>query len=138
VNNLPKELKPSVQNTQLTTEVKFNSSQATELGNQLSACLLVQKTYGKQGAGDIEPLVDIFISDLAEFKPEQIINAVKKHRQTIDDFPTVASIRAILSPQPKFDFAVYQALQTKCKTANLTGAEWKYIAAYEANAMKGI
>ncbi len=123
-------------NTQLATS--FNEAQAKQLANHLSASLLVQKTYGKLSAGDIGPLVDIFISELPEFKPHEIIEAFREHRRSVDDFPTVASIRAILDPQPKFDYAVYQRiLEKQRKHEYITTKEGKYLEAYEANAMKG-
>jgi hypothetical protein len=132
-------LRPLKQNTQLTTEIKFNSNQAGELANQLGASVLVQKTYGKQAAGDIRALVDIFISDLSEFKPEDIINAIKKHRLTFDDFPTIASIRSILKPEFKPDYAVYTRLCDKQKRGEqLQYQENEYIKAYEKNAMNGL
>jgi hypothetical protein len=99
----------------------------------------VQRTYGKQGVGDIMPLVDIFISDLSDYKPEQIIEAVRIHRQTDNNFPTVASIRAILDPQPKFDYAFYTKLLDKQKRGEyLNSQEHQYIKSYEQNIMKGL
>lgn len=117
----------------------FSPTQIANLASELGACILVQKTYGKQGGDDIKALTKIFMSDLKEFQPEEIVQAIIKCRQTQDDFVTVAAVRRILSPEPKFDYAIYKALTKEAQAGRyLNPTELRYIKAYEENAMKGI
>ena len=84
-------------------------------------------------------IAKLLCSKLADLNADKVVKALELWTTTFGKkLPTPADIRELVSPQPKFDYAVYQALQAKCKVAALTGDEWKYIKAYEQNAMKGL
>lgn len=113
--------------------VKFAEGDIVKLSEALGACLIVQRTYGKQGE-DIKTLTKIFLEDLKEFTPEKVLSAIKSWRKTQREFPTPADIMGILDPKPVLDKSVYLSIQDKRKKQGgeyLSDKEWKYIAAYE-------
>lgn len=116
---------------------KFTGDDVVKLSKALSACQLVQRTYGKQ-ADDIGKITEVFVRILKEYEPDQVIEAVKEWVTTSAEFPTPSDIANILSPKPRFDYAVYQSLQEQKRSgATLSDLQWKYLREYEERAMKG-
>ena len=117
--------------------VVYTPEQKDTLNHALGACLVTQRTYGKQ-ATDMEKALKVFIRVLSDYEPEKVIQAIKKWLLTSPDFPTPADILNILNPQPKFDYAVYNALNDRLKRGEkLDYSQMEYIKAYEKNALKG-
>lgn len=115
-------------------QYKFNAEEVGRLAVELGACVLVQKTYGKQGGDDMAALTKIFMSDLKEFEPGAIIKAVTQCRQTQDDFVTVAAVRRMLNPEPEMNYAVYSNLSERLRRGDqLQFQELEYIRLYEKN-----
>jgi len=100
---------------------------------------MVQRTYGKQG-GDLQIMVNIFCKTLSDLPPEGVMRALEKWLGSSQEFPTPADIRAIVKPEPKYDYAVYNRLVSKTKSdpMSLSSEDWKYIKKYEQNAKKGL
>ena len=117
----------------------YTAEHKKEIISQLSACQAVQRTYGKQ-AEDIPAVCRVFISDLSEYPPDDVVKAIAQWRKTNQEFPTVADIVKIIFPQPVFSADLYRELQRKRKEPNswLTDSEKKYIKMFESNMMKGI
>lgn len=129
----------SKQSSVASYEGAFTEDQRRAMVSELAACQLVQRTYGKQAA-ELPAVVKVFMSDLAEYSPEDVIAAIAKWRLTKPEFPTPADIRKLLNPEPVFDYAVYSRLVAKAKAdgASMSDREWRYIREYEENAMKGM
>lgn len=98
-------MQESPKNTELET-TKFKTTHIIELSAALGACLLTQRTYGRQG-GEIEALTDIFLDDLKNYEPEHVLAAIKKWRLVDPNFPTPADIINLLEKKPKLDKALY-------------------------------
>lgn len=130
---------PQSMSSQLSNEVKFDEKEKLMVANELSACLIAQRTYGKQG-NDLAALVKIFLSDLRGYSGKDVARAIDQWRNSKPEFPTIADIRGILDPQPVFDVTVYRELLEKKKRGDINeySSGWEYIKAYEKNAMKGI
>lgn len=108
------------------------------LGAALGACLVVQRTYGKQGA-DIQTMVNVFAKVLDDCQPDEVIEAIKTWLKQSPEFPTPHDIRQILKPQPVFTAAVFSEIQDKRRRGDIvTFAEEDYMKAYKAQALKGI
>lgn len=98
----------------------------------------MQRTYGKVTAQDLPSLAAIMQSDLKEYAPDDIINAVVECRKKDDDFITMASLLKILNPQPVYEKTIYLGLKEKNRNgAWLNEEEWAYINGYEKAAMRG-
>lgn len=94
--------------------MKFNEEEKSAIAIQLSACLAVQRTYGKQ-ASDLGAVVKIFLSDLNEYASPQIAEALEIWRTKSPEFPTPADIIAILDDKPKMSVDIYRTMLKKYK-----------------------
>lgn len=135
---MKQELQRSPENAELATASLFAGDDVVKLSKALGACLLVQRTYGKQGS-DIEKITNVFLKILSGFEPERVIDAVKEWVETSSEFPTPADILQILNPKPKFEYAVYQRLAHKAKVdgVSMTSDEWSYLRGYERLVISG-
>lgn len=77
----------------------FDTQSTKQLASALGACLLVQRTYGKQG-NDIDKIAQVFARVLAGYSPEATIAAIKKWLQESPEFPTPSDIIKILKANP--------------------------------------
>lgn len=80
--------------------------------------MLVQHTYGKQ-VSDIESMISIFVGDLSEYEPTEIIAAVRKWRRTESTFPTPADIINILKGGEIMDIEIYKRAKNIMNNTNL-------------------
>lgn len=118
--------------------VPYTADDKEQLNHALGACLAVQRTYGKQ-AGDFEKVVQVFIKLMQGHEPMKVIAAIREWVMKSPEFPTPADILGILSPQPKFDYAMYSSFNEKLKRGEQLGyMQLEYINAYEKNAMRGL
>lgn len=105
----------------------------------LSQCFEVQKLYGKEPE-NMETTLQVFISVLGEYSPEDVTEAFKKHMKRSNEFPTPADIANIIDPEPKpLDKTVYVNLcrRRDHDAENLTDDEWRYLKRYECEVIKG-
>lgn len=107
------------------------------LSKALSACQLVQRTYGKQ-ADDIGIITEIFVRVLRHHNPKDVIDVIRKWIIESPEFPTPSDIENMLNPRPKYNYAIYQRIAHKFKkdSANMTDSEWSYLRKYEKHIMR--
>lgn len=124
--------------TQKTYLQEYTAEKKEGIGKVLGACFLVQRTYGAQ-AVDIAAKADIFCYVLRDYSPEKVKAALEKWILEYDDFPTPASIKKIIDPEPLMDGSVYRELVNKKKRGDfISDKEQRYMKTYQYNAMKGI
>lgn len=116
----------------------FTAEHAKSIVTQLGACLVVQRTYGKQGS-DLEAMARVFIEDLRAFEPDKVVKALGEWRLKSSEFPTPADIKNLISPQPVWSAVVYQELIDRRKKGEIMGyEESEYIKGYKNYAMRGL
>jgi len=119
------------------TEVVYQPEEVNQLASALGACLLVQRTYGKQGA-DIDKITKIFLRVLSDYEPKAVIQAIKRWLQESPEFPTPSDIVKMLNPTQKFDKELYIKYSRQFNAGDL--ADWSsgyaYMKAYEAQKLK--
>lgn len=113
-------------------------AQKGALAVQLGACLVTQRTYGKQGA-DMEAIMRVFMDDLKEFEPDAVLAAISQWRLKSAEFPTPYDIKQLLKPEPIWSASIFQELVEKRKRGDILGfREEEYIKQFKANALKGL
>ncbi len=124
---------------EISTDIReYTPAQKKGLIIELGACQVTQRTYGKQGQ-DMEAAIRVFTSDLKEFSPEQIMEALARWRLKSPEFPTPYDIKQILAPDPQFDSLVYKEICDKRKRGDiLNWREEAYLIQYKENILKGI
>lgn len=129
---------PSQASSEVTTLPEYTVEHRKAIASEIGKCLLVQETYGKQG-NDMKATMAIFIDDLKQYEPEEVVKAIIQHRKTSSKFVTVAALEAILNPQPILNYAVYSNIKDKIKSGQgyISDKERAYIKAYEQNAISG-
>lgn len=88
----------------------FKERDILNLGKALSACSLVQRTYGKQAA-DIDKVTKVFAKILSQYEPDKVIDAIGSWLTNSTDFPTPADIVRIVAGKQKLDPGIYQRAQ---------------------------
>lgn len=117
---------------------QFTPEEIGSLGIQLGACLVVQRTYGKQG-GDIEAMTRVFAKDLEKFPAVRVIKALEQWRLKSPEFPTPADICNLLNPTPVWSAAVFQELVERRKKGEVMSySEEEYIKGYRKHAISGV
>lgn len=115
--------------------MSYSQEDKAELLDVLGACLVVQKTYGKQGA-DLQSTYAVFLKVLNKYPMQKIVEAVTKWLEVGTEFPTPADIIKLLDPTPKFDKSVYISLNKRRGDFTQYSWEYDYLKAYEANEIK--
>lgn len=123
----------------LSTEVvEYTKEHRQAIAASLGACLVVQRTYGKQGE-DIATMTKVFCAALSKYRPEQVMNAMNDWLTTSAEFPTPYDIQQLIDPKPVWSPILFQELLDKRKRGDyLTFDEQEYIKQYKNNALKGI
>jgi hypothetical protein len=116
----------------------YGQEERANIVKQLGACLVVQRTYGKQGA-DMNSMAAVFMSDLQEYPADKVVQALAQWRKQSAEFPTPADIIGLLNPQPIWSAAVYAEISDRRKKGEILSLrEEEYIKGYKKQAMKGL
>jgi hypothetical protein len=112
----------------LRTDSEGKKQLAVELYKRFHA----MKTYGKEPES-LDSITEVFISDLAEFPAEKVMQAIKTHCQRSDEFFTVADIAGLIkrNGKPPLSKERYIAIQKK-DGADRTSEDWQYLRDYES------
>lgn len=118
----------------------WKSDEIKSLFKELTKCSMVLKTYGKQI--DVDKFSMIFIEVLKDFKPDQVIEALKYHIANYEDFPAPVHIKNIITNKTKGRDApnqwIYQELCHKRRAGqDLTLSEEEYKKSYERFYIEG-
>lgn len=128
----------AVQKKQEVALPTYTTEHRKAIGHHLGACLVVQRTYGKQG-GDLQTMVNVFCEVLKDCEPEDVVKAMEVWMRKSPEFPTPADIRQIIKPEPQFSKEVYISIQERRKRGEfITDDEIRYERRYRSNMMKGI
>ena len=133
-SKLTQQLPDLKENTEL---AKFNDKDVVSLSKALAACQLVQRTYGKQ-AGDLDKVAKIFARVLAEYDPQQVIEAIKRWLQESPEFPTPSDIVKMLDPAKKFDKELYIKFSQQYAKGEITefSQGYEYMKEYEKHKLQ--
>lgn len=120
-------------------EVTYKPEDVTQLANALGACLLVQRTYGKQGA-DIDKITKIFLRVLSDYEPSAVIAAIKRWLQESPEFPTPSDIVKMLNPKQNFDKSLYIKFSKQYAKGEITefSQGYDYMKDYEKQQMENV
>lgn len=117
---------------------QFTIEDKKSLAAGLGACLVVQRTYGKQGS-DLQTMVNIFCGALKEYEPEKVIEAVQKWLTESDEFPTPNNIKQLIDPKPQFCRVTYMDISDRRRRGDfVSDDEVKYQKLYRNHMMKGL
>lgn len=124
--------------TAVSTKVVYTQENRQAIAASLGACLVVQRTYGKQGS-DIGTMTKVFCAALAQYEPQQVMDALKQWLTISPEFPTPADIKQLIDPAPVWMPTLFQELVDKKKRGDiLTFREEEYLKGFKANALKGL
>ena len=117
---------------------EYTREHKQDIANKLGACLVVQRTYGKQGS-DLQTMVNIFCNVLNDCEPEHVIKALDVWLKKYPEFPTPSDLRSLIKPQPSFSKEVYISIEERRRRGELiSDEEVRYQKKYQAHMMKGI
>lgn len=104
----------------------------------LGACLMVQRTYGRQGE-DIRAMTAIFCRALQDYAPQEVVQALATWLSKSSEFPTPYDIRQLIAPQPVWSPVLFQELLDKRRRGDiLSPREVDYVAAFKQHMMAGV
>ena len=130
--SLPRQSLSVQGNSNPVASLEYGIEDKIALNDALGACLVVQRTYGRQGE-DMPATMRIFLQDLKQYTMPKIVDAVNKWRKSSPEFPTPADIIAILDSKPKMSVDMYRVHR---KTYEANGFNeyteaGQYVKAYE-------